>query len=70
MDLQVGLPSLPLESTSLMVDVLLDANRRRSLVVQYMSVLPIEVERAETAATVPDALLRSQDPTALAKTSI
>jgi hypothetical protein len=69
MDLKVGLPSVPLESTSWMVDVLLDANRRRALVVQYMSVLPIEVERAEMAVARLDALLRSQDPTAVAKTS-
>jgi hypothetical protein len=70
MDLQVGLPSVALESTSWMVDVLLDRNRRRSLAVQYMNVLPIEVERAETAATRLDALLRSQDPASAARTSI
>jgi hypothetical protein len=34
-----------------------------------MNVLPIEVARAESAATVLDALLRSQDPAAAAKTS-
>jgi hypothetical protein len=45
-----------------MVDVLLDANRRRSLVVQYVNVVPVEVVRVETAAAVLDALLRSQDP--------
>jgi hypothetical protein len=70
LDLQLGLPSGPLDATSWMVDVLLDANRRRSLVVQYVSVLPVEVVRAETASTVLDALLRSQDPAAAAaKTS-
>jgi hypothetical protein len=58
LDPQVGLPSVPL-----------DANRRRSLAVQYMNVLPIEAARAESAATVLDALLRSQDPAAAAKTS-
>jgi hypothetical protein len=67
LDLQLGLPSGPLEVTSWMVDVLLDAHRRRALMVQYVSVQPIEVERAETAATVLDALLRSQDPAASAK---
>jgi hypothetical protein len=70
MDLQVGLPSVPLESTSWMVDVLLDPNRRRGLVVQHMSVLPIEVERVEMAVTKLDTLLRSQDPASAAKTSI
>jgi hypothetical protein len=61
---------LPLESTSWTVDVLLDANRRRGLVVQHMSVLPIEVERVEMAVTKLDTLLRSQDPASAAKTSI
>jgi hypothetical protein len=51
LDLQLGLPSLPLDATSSMVTVLLDANRGRGLVVQYMNVLPIEVERAQAAAT-------------------
>jgi hypothetical protein len=59
LDLQVGLPSVPLEPTSWMVDVLLDPNRRRGLVVQHMSVLPIEVERVEMAVTKLDTLLRS-----------
>jgi hypothetical protein len=67
---QLGLPSGPLDSTSHVVDVLLDAGRRRSLVVQYVSVVPIEVARVETAATVLDALLRSLDPASAAKTSI
>ena len=52
------------------VGVLLDANRRRALVVQYVSVVPVEVVRAETAATVLDALLRSQEPAKAARTSI
>jgi hypothetical protein len=51
------------------VDVLLDANRRRALIVQYVNVLPVEVAQAETAATMLDALLQSQDPTAAAKNS-
>ncbi len=67
-DLQVGLPAGPLDSTSAVVEGLLDATRRRALIVQYVSVVPIEVVRAEAAATVLDALLRSLDPAASGKT--
>lgn len=58
LDLQLGVPSGPLDATSAVMGVLLDANRRRSLVVQYVGVVPVEVVRAETAVTVLDALLR------------
>ena len=70
LDLTVGLPPGPLDATSAVVEVLLDANRRRSTIVQYVNVLPVEVVRAETAATVLDALLRSMDPAAPTETSI
>jgi hypothetical protein len=70
LDLTVGLPSAPLESTSAVVEVLLDANRRRSTIVQYLNVLPVEVAQVEATATVLDALLRSQVPAAPTKASI
>src|SRR5260221_12325471 len=57
----VGVPPGPLESTSAFVVVLLDPGRRRSVMVQYVNAIPMELSRSDSAAIDLDALLRSFD---------
>src|SRR5260221_11083467 len=53
-EMQVGVPPGPLESTSAFVVVLLDPERRRSVMVQYVNAMPMELSRPDGAASHPD----------------
>lgn len=59
---ELGLPPGPLKSTSTFAVLFLEPDRRRSVIVQYVSAMPIEVSRPDATVTELDSLLRSLSP--------
>ena len=56
-DLRPGLPAGPLPADGALVELLVDRGRRRSIIVQYVTALPL-VSQPEFAAGSLDGLLR------------